>query len=294
MGINWSDRFGRFVAEKTLAASSAQIPGYLTVASSGRECDLVAIGNAWTTRLFDGPFFASSSPHARLPAVNTVFVQSADGNTGTDNPTALGGGMGDKHLIYEGLSGVHADALLTAGGTIGGSQTVMAVWHPELVSLRASLGLPRFPAQVVATRRGQLGIETELLYNVPDVPVFILTTDEGAHAVSEAARARPWITVITTGPTSNLATGLERLHEEHGIRHVSSTGGRDLTTSLIDAGLIQDLYLTTSPAPGGEPNTPFYKGARRLPTRLVVRKAGMAEEHGVVFEHFTIDHEFGE
>jgi len=57
---------------------------------------------------------------------------------------------------------------------------------------------------------------------------------------------------------------------------------------LIDAGVIQDLYLTTAATPGGEPNTPFYTGVQPLNTSLVVRKAGRDEERGVVFEHFVL------
>lgn len=288
MTPNWTHRFESFVKEKTAAAASANIPGYETVESHGAEQGLAAIGNEWSTTLFDGPFFESTSGNPHMPAVNTVFVQSADGNTGADDPTTLGGGLGDKHLIYEGLSSVHADALLTASGTIAGSQTVMAAWRPELVALRLALGLPRYPAQIVATRTGQLDIEGELIYNVPEVPVFILTTDAGAHAIGEATKVRPWITVISTGQTSQLALGLERLFVEHGIRRVSSTGGRHVTTALIDAGVIQDIYLTTSPKTGGQPNTPFYTGSTPLRTQLVVKKTGKGDEVGVTFEHFTL------
>ena len=53
---------------------------------------------------------------------------------------ALGGGETDKHLIYEGLSRVAADAVLAGAETIRGGDIVLSVWHPELVRLRASLG----------------------------------------------------------------------------------------------------------------------------------------------------------
>ncbi|MBP8272870.1 MAG: dihydrofolate reductase family protein [Acidobacteria bacterium] len=288
MSQHWTDRFAQCVREKTAAATAATIPGYVTAESHGADLELGIIGNAWTFERFDGPFYESSSVDPTVPAVNVVFVQSADGNTGSDNPTSLGGGATDKHLIYEGLSGAHADALLSAPGTVGGSQTVMAVWHPELVRLRTSLGLPRFPAQVVATRRGQLAIDAELLYNVPEVPVFILTTDEGAHALRDAVGVRPWITVISTGLASDLKVGLQRLHADHGIRRVSCTGGRHVTTALIDAGVVRDIYLTTSPLRGGEPDTPFYLGPKPLPTTLVVRKTGRGDERGVVFEHLAL------
>jgi 5-amino-6-(5-phosphoribosylamino)uracil reductase len=218
-----------------------------------------------------------------------VFVQSADGNTGTNRPIELGGGMSDKHLIYEGLSSVHADAIITGAATIRGDQVVMANWHPELVALRASLGLNRYPAQVVVTRSGQLDIDSALMFNVPELRVFIVTNDNGALVLAPSTASRPWIHVLTGGPSSDLVAGLRTLRCDHGLVRLSSVGGRTLATQLIDAGLIQDLYLTTSPTTGGEPGTPFYIGGRPLDATRVVKKAGRDEEASVVFEHLIFN-----
>lgn len=111
--MDWSARFGAFVTKKTAAAVDAPIPGSHTVESHGTPDRLSGIGNAWTMARFDGRFFESWPRDNSLPAINCVFVQSADGNTGADQPITLGGGLTDKHLIYEGLSSVHADAILT-------------------------------------------------------------------------------------------------------------------------------------------------------------------------------------
>jgi riboflavin biosynthesis pyrimidine reductase len=157
------------------------------------------------------------------------------------------------------------------------------------VALRTSLGLARYPAQVVATRSGDLDVESSLLYNVPEVRVFILTDDKGAKALEPFMQRRPWITVLSAGSQSDIVAGLRRLHADHGITRVSSIGGRTLTTQLIEQGVVQDIYLTTSPKPGGEPGTPFYTGAAPLKTTLVVRKAGRGEEAGVVFEHLVLE-----
>jgi len=286
--MDWASKFDEFIERKTLTAANAKIPGYRTVESHADALGLQGIGNAWTTRLFDGPFFESAASDASLPAINTVFVRSADGNTGTDNPAELGGGLSDKHLIYEGLSSVHADAIITGASTIRGDQIVMAIWHPELVALRTSLGLPRYPAQVVATRSGDLDIESSLLYNVPELRVFILTDDAGAKTLEPYMERRPWIQVLSAGQESDVIAGLTTLRTQHGITRVSSIGGRTLTTQLLELGVVQDIYLTTSPKPGGEPNTPFYTGSRPLATTRVVKKTGRAEETGVVFEHFVV------
>ncbi|MEY4636147.1 MAG: hypothetical protein RJA55_1945 [Acidobacteriota bacterium] len=286
--MEWATRFAAFVAQKTTAAVTARIPGYVTTESHGAELGLRSITNAWASERFDGPFFESDATHPALPAVNTVFVQSSDGNTGADNPMDLGGGLTDKHLVYEGLSSAHADAIFTGASTIRGAQMVMAIWHPELVALRMALGLDRYPAQVVATRSGDLDIESALMFNVPELRVFILTDDTGAEALEPHTRRRPWIQVLSGGRESDVIAGLKTLRADHGITRVSCIGGRTLTTQLIEAGVVQDLYLTTAPQPGGEPHTPFYTGAQPLNTALVVSKAGRDEEAGVGFEHLRL------
>ena len=286
--MDWATRVAAFVDQKTAAAVTARIPGYVTTESNGAQLGFRTITNAWASERFDGPFFESDAFNPALPAVNTVFVQSADGNTGADNPMDLGGGLTDKHLIYEGLSSVHADAILTGASTIRGAQMVMAIWHPELVALRAGLGLPRYPVQVVATRSGDLEVESALMFNVPELRVFILTDDSGAAELAPHTNRRPWIRVLSGGRDSDVIGGLKTLRADHGITRVSCIGGRTLTTQLIDAGVVQDIYLTTSPKPGGEPNTPFYTGAQPLNTTLVVSKAGRDEEIGVRFEHLRL------
>jgi hypothetical protein len=102
----------------------------------------------------------------------SLHDQSKDRNTGADNPDDLGGGSTDKHLIYEGLSRVAADGVL-AGGTATGD-VFFSVWHPQLVELRRTLGFPEHPAQIVVAGKGPLGLERTRLFNVPELPVFVL------------------------------------------------------------------------------------------------------------------------
>jgi len=234
-------------------------------------------------RLFDGPFYLSPLPE-RLPACHLIFVQSLDGNTGARDPQTLGGGETDKHLIYEGLARVSADAVLVGSSTVRGGSVVFSVWHPELVRLRETLGHPRHPVQIVATRRG-VPIDRELLYNVPSVRLILLTAPGGINVMREALAGRPWITPIVVDPGRTVVDAFEELRAM-GVRRISAVGGRHLAAELIDAGLVQDLYLTTSPAAGGEPGTPMYSGP--LDSQTVVRKRGTRHEAGVVFEHSVL------
>jgi riboflavin biosynthesis pyrimidine reductase len=241
---------------------------------------MVAIGSPWTERVFDGPFYLSPLPQ-RLPACHLVFVQSLDGNTGARDPQTLGGGETDKHVIYEGLTRILADAVLAGSSTVRGGRVVFSVWHPEFVRLRRTLGQPRHPVQIVATRRG-VPIDRELLYNVPELRLVLLTAPGGIAAMREALAERPWITPIVVDAGHTLVDAFAQMRAM-GIERISAIGGRVLAAELIDAGLVQDVYLTTSPITGGEPGTPIYP--RPLELRTVVRKRGTLHEAGVVFEH---------
>jgi riboflavin biosynthesis pyrimidine reductase len=277
-------RFERFVERKTRQAESATIHPLLTEGEGVSASSLTAIGNDWTRRLYDGDFHLFE-PLATLPAINLVFVQSRDGNTVAPNPATLGGGPADLHLIYEGLSRVAADAVLAGAASVG-KDAFFSVWHPEIVALRRTLSLPRHPAQVVVSAEGHVDLDRSLLFNVPAVPVFILAGARCRERCAAGLASRPWITLVRLEP-DGLAAALARLQIEHGIRRISAIGGRMTASSVIDAGVVQDLCLTTTTADAGAPNTPFYSGLCRPALDLIVRKVGTDPLHPIVFEHFA-------
>src|SRR5689334_7164310 len=192
----WMLRFQAFEKRKVAEALDARLEAFVDdpavearVPSSYR-----AIGNRWSETLFGGPFYLAPDPSDRAGA-SLVFVQSSDGNTAADDPGELGGGLTDKHLVYEGLSRVAADAVLAGAETIRGGDMMFSVWRPEMVELRMGLGLRRHPVQIMATLRG-LTFDTMLL-NVPALEVVLLTVKEAADAMREPLATRPWIRVVT-------------------------------------------------------------------------------------------------
>jgi riboflavin biosynthesis pyrimidine reductase len=270
-----------FAAEKGRAAIESTV-GHLITEEHWTDEGLVDVGNAWTRDHFDDGFWMSPVPHD-LPAVSLVFVQSRDGNTAAENLADLGGGDTDLHLIYEGLSRVAADAVLAGARTASG-RVFFSVWRPEIVALRESLGLPRHPAQIVLTREGRLDLDGTLLFNIPTVPVFILAGHRALDRIAPLAADRPWITVIPV-EHEDVRASIARL-SGHGIRRISAIGGAAAASALIDAGVVQDLYLTTSVTAAGRQGTPFYTGHRQIQWRLIVRKRSAADVvPPIVFEH---------
>ena len=222
----------------------------VTLEDRSADFPVTAIGNHWSRTYFDGPFYLFDEP-ADLPAISLVFVQTRDGNTGAADPSTLGGGPTDLHLLYEGLSRVAADAVL-AGASSVGPDTFFTVHHPELVKLRLELGLPRDPLQFVLSHHGRSSSPSRKLVSGTNGDVFA------------------------------------RLKREYGIRRISCIGGAKTATALVDAGLVQDIYLTTSAIEGGEPQTPWYAGESAPLLSTIVRKREDSAVNPILFEHLAI------
>lgn len=278
------DAFEHFAAHKTRDAAAARIQRLSTVFHRPDGSCVQGIGNAWSRLHYGGEFDVVRANRMQM-AVSLVFIQTKDGNTGGSDPGAFGGSATDTHLIYEGLSRVAADAVLAGAGSVH-RHAFFSVWHPELVALRASLALPRHPAQIVVSKRGTVDLDA-LLFNVPSLRVFLIAGAAASARHESALRARPWVRLIRS-ESSDLGQVFERLRLEEGIERISAIGGRHTATQLVDAGLVQDIYLTTTPVEGGEPGTPWYAGTS--PPRLTAFTRKQWDEHGsrVVFDHSAI------
>jgi riboflavin biosynthesis pyrimidine reductase len=277
-------RFAAYAARKREEAEKAHIATLTTVLH--KAGDLVHdIGNAWTRAHYGSEFDVLDAPEGQT-ALSLVFVQSKDRNTGSNDPSALGGGATDTHLIYEGLSRVAADGVLAGAATVH-RDAFFSVWHPELVDLRRSLGLPRHPAQIVVSKNGRVDFNA-LLFNVPDLPVFVLAGMECLGRCQAQFAERPWVRRVAFDG-EDVSTAIHQLYAREGMRRISCVGGRFTASRLVDAGLAQDLYLTTTAQNGGEPGTPWYSGATAPRLDLVTRKEWLDDGSPIVFEHFLIN-----
>lgn len=274
---DWRERYAAVEARRTRKAA-APLERVRTVEDQSGTLPVRGIGDAWSAAAFDGPFF-ETAPDRGL-STGVVFVRSRDGDTATRNPAALGGGAVDEHLLYEGLTRVGADAVLAGAATLH-PDALFTVWRPELVALRQRLGLPRHPAQMVMSAEGSVRPDDMLLFNLPEIPVYLLTSPRGRDRLAAAVERRPWMTVIAASSLREHFAVLERT----GMRRVCSVGGRRSATALVDAGLVDDVYLTTTSVAGGEPGTPWYAGAREPHLRMVVVKQWEGEHGLATFEH---------
>lgn len=280
-----TERFKAYCCRREQAALAATIPGYITREDT-QPAAAIRVENEWSRALFDGPFYRSATAaSAGTPITSLVFVQSRDGNTGAADPSTLGGGNTDLHLIYEGLSRVDADAVMAGATTARAKDIVFSVWRSELVALRLALGLARHPAQVVVTN-GNLRFDDGLMFQEETLRVFVITRTGAVQTIRNRLVSQPWVEVIDAGEPVSFERAFRHLHSR-GIEVMSCVGGRHTATALLSENLVSDIYLTTSARAGGEPDTPYHEGPPP-PLERIVLKEGRNEERGVTFEHLRV------
>ena len=190
------------------------------------------------------------------PYVFFNFVTTLDGRGALDGSTRPLGGAADLEMLL--ALRTAADAVLIGPGTI------RAEGYGRLVGPDRR---PEPPPAVLISRRFDLPWEAGL-FAAADQPVLIYTSTAG-HAPAVAAPVEV-VHLEEATPAAVLADLRRR-----GVRALLSEGGPTLFHGLLEAGLVDELFLTVSPLLTGDENeTGILSGARLAePARLTLSGA---------------------
>lgn len=205
------------------------------------------------------PFFGIPTELARgyggdlgfaVPRLFANFVASVDGvvalRAGGDSGHLVSGDSAADRFVMA-LLRACADAILIGAGTF--RKTPGARWTAErlypahaalFTALREKLGALREPPLVVLTASGDVDAAAPALDGG-----FIVTTRAGEARLS--GRAPPSVRVVVVESAhERLGAVLELLRAE-GLRAVLTEGGPTLVGQLVAEGLLDELFLTSSP-----------------------------------------------
>lgn len=203
-------------------------------------------------------------PPADRPWVFTNFVQSLDGAVSfqqQDATTAdLSRSPADRWLMD--LLRAHADAVLLGANTLveeahqhpSGRGFVYRIQDERLRELRAKLGRGR-EKNIFVTGAAALDLGKYRVFDGEHVDAFILTTGAGAKRLAEKS-AHPHVRILVAGEGKvvDLARALALLRREFGIAYLLCEGGPTLHGYLQRAGLVDEMFVTTSPVLVGQKN----------------------------------------
>jgi riboflavin biosynthesis pyrimidine reductase len=184
------------------------------------------------------------------PALYANFVASADGVValpGVGESGARVSGNSEPDRFVMGLLRAVADAVLIGAGTFRAGAG--DVWHPEtafpaaqepFAELRRQLSLRPHPLLVVVTASGNLDLAQPALRDC-----LLVTTAQGEARLRGRLPAGTRMAVLE-GQRFQCRALLDLLHA-HGLQVILTEGGPSLVSQLLKDGLLDELFVTTSP-----------------------------------------------
>ena len=191
---------------------------------------------------------------------------SVDGKIATrEGGHAAFGSEEDRRVM--GLLRARADAVLVGGRTF-------RAWPIPLVEPGPS-GRPRPVVNAVLTRTGAGPREGRFFGDPRTRPVILGGPD------ADLAGFPPGVAVHRCPAEPTVSWAAEVLAREHGVRELLVEGGGDLVFQCLEAGLLEDLFVTVCPLVVGGAGAPTladgagFPGDRVRPLRLAsVRRVG--------------------
>jgi riboflavin-specific deaminase-like protein len=238
-------------------------------------------GTLTAVEALDGLALADLAPAHRPYAVLNM-VATVDGAAAVAARTAPISNSADRQLFHE-LRG-HVDAVLVGAGTVRTERYGRLVRDPQRRARRAARGLAPDPLAIVVSRRLSLTPDLPLLAD-PHSKVIVLTESEtelpGCAAQVSYLRPAP-------GQEVDLATMFARLRTEQGVRSVLCEGGPNLNTSLLPAGLIDELFLSIAPVLAGSTGSLSIIDRAPLPEPVDLTLRWLLESQGHLFARYAL------
>lgn len=196
---------------------------------------------------------------AGRPTLISNFVSTLDGVTSYNTPEATGGGEISGHFgpdrFVMGLLRALADVVLVGAGTVRADPT--GAWTPssvdsdrapEFAALRRRLGLVPNPLTATVTGSGAVDLRHPGLAD-PAVRVVVITTAAG-EAVLRRQAVPDHVDIRSIGDRVT-ADGVVRSLGSDGAELVLCEGGPHLLGQLLEAGTVDEMFLTVAPQLAG-------------------------------------------
>jgi riboflavin-specific deaminase-like protein len=179
---------------------------------------------------------------AERPYVALNMVATADGRATVSGRTAPISSVADRQVFH--ALRTRVDAVMVGAGTVRTERYGRLVRDAARREQRIAAGLEADPLAIVVSGRLDLAPDLPLLAD-PEQRVLVVTASEGVIEGSAAP-----VVYLRSSPV-DLAGALARLRADHGVRSILCEGGPILNGSLLAAGLVDELFLTTGPTLAG-------------------------------------------
>ena len=184
-----------------------------------------------------------AAAHEDRPYTVTNFALTVDGMATIDGRSGPIGTETDTAMLV-GLR-TRVDALMIGAGTMRTERYGRVVGDPQKRARRERRGLPHDPLMVLVSKRMDLPWDAGLFTDGGGrVLVFTASEDDPPETATP-------VKVVRHEGTVDLTEAMRYLRRERGIRALLSEGGPHLHAQLIEADLVDELFVTTAAKLGG-------------------------------------------
>lgn len=149
----------------------------------------------------------------------------------------------------------------------------MSIYDPELIEFRTQvLNNFRHPIQVMISGSGNIATDKEFIFNIPDFKVLVFTTESGKTALAARRFENENVRIVSMGEEIDFPTMARILRCEYAVQRMLVVGGASVATQLIDAGLIDEMFITSANTLGCGNARTFYEGKQLLKLQTVSLK----------------------
>lgn len=216
--------------------------------------------------------------HPDRPHLILNFATTLDGRAAILGKSGPIGSKTDTEVLERLRTRV--DAVMIGAGTMRAERYGRVVGDPQKRARRERDGLPHDPLMVIVSARLDLPWDAEL-FTCGAGRVLIFTSAE--TDVPETATP---VRVVRHEDRVDLAEAMRYLRTERGIRGLLCEGGPHLHAQLLDAGLVDELFLTTAPKLAGGAGPGLAEGMTEFVRELEL--VSLLADGGELFHRYRV------
>ncbi len=220
---------------------------------------------------------------AQRPHVAVNMVHTTDGRASVDGRTAPISSVADRQLFH--ALRTRVDAIMVGAGTLRVERYGRMVRDAERREQRRLAGLQPDPLAIVVSGSLDLAADLPLLQD-PDSRVVIVTAAE--HSIDGVGAD---VQYLRFPRGVDLAAALAQLRKETRVRSILCEGGPHLNASLVAAGLIDELFLTTFPQIAAGAGALSIMDDALLGAPVALSLLSLCEYAGELFARYALEHE---
>jgi 5-amino-6-(5-phosphoribosylamino)uracil reductase len=188
------------------------------------------------------------------PQTTVILAMTADGKIADINHGAARfASETDKAHLESQISLV--DGVLLGASTLRAYRTSLPIFNPQLLEQRKRQHKPPQPIHIICSASGE--IDLNLPFFNQSIPRWLLTTTIGAQSWQEMNN-RGFARILITDLEQKSINWYQAFTQlaQLGLEKLAILGGGELVASLLEADLIDELWLTICPFIFGGKNAP--------------------------------------